>query len=64
MMPARQDSKVDTNLANRGLGPTTTSDSLNYRYLHRGTIIVATSAGAVRMELYQRRSLDRLSLSN
>jgi hypothetical protein len=64
MMPARQDSKLDTNLANRGAGPTASPGALNYGYLHRGTIIVATSAGAVRMELYQRRSMERLSLAN
>lgn len=65
MMPTQPGSKLETNLANRGLGPTATSAAINYGYLHRGTMIVAAPTGAVvRMELYRRRDLERLSLSN
>lgn len=44
---------------------TSTPEAINYGFLHRGSVIMATGAGAVvRMELYQRRDLQALSLRN
>jgi hypothetical protein len=37
---------------------------VNYRFRHRGTVLVVAPQGLVRLECYQRRELDRLSLDN
>ena len=41
-----------------------TPHAVNYAFVHRGTVIVKSGSGGVRLELYQRRSLARLSLGN
>ncbi|MBX3469168.1 MAG: hypothetical protein KF878_20030 [Planctomycetes bacterium] len=50
------------------LGDRTTSSTpaeVNYGFLHRGSVIMVSGSGlAVRLELYQRRELERLSLDN
>lgn len=52
-------------LGDRTSGAGSTPEAINYAYLHRGSIVMATAVGVVlRLELYQRRSFDALSLRN
>lgn len=57
-------SKVQAALGGR-MSATSTPEAINYGFLHRGTLVVATTSGVVmRVELYQRRDLDGLSGKN
>lgn len=44
--------------------PTRQEPAINYHFLHRGSLLVNTPAGIMRLDLYQRRSFARLSLRN
>ncbi|MCO5169769.1 MAG: hypothetical protein M9894_25815 [Planctomycetes bacterium] len=55
--------KTQLSLGDRTTG--STPAEINYGFLHRGSVILATPTGlAVRLELYQKRDLARLSLDN
>ncbi len=57
-------SKLQTALGNR-MTATSTPEAINYGFLHRGSLVVATTSGVVmRVELYQRRDLEGLSGRN
>lgn len=64
MNPQQQATQLS--LGDRTSGSTSsTPEAINYGFLHRGSIVMATGAGAmVRLELYQRRGFDGLSLQN
>jgi hypothetical protein len=58
------ESKALTALGNR-MTATSTPEAINYGFLHRGTLVVATMKGVVmRVELYQKRALEALSGRN
>lgn len=56
-------SKSHAALGNR-MTATSTPEAINYGFLHRGSLVVATSAGVMRVDLYQRRDLESLSGRN
>jgi hypothetical protein len=57
-------SKSQAALGNR-MTATSTPDAINYGFLHRGSLIVATAGGVVmRVDMYQRRDLESLSGRN
>jgi hypothetical protein len=59
--------KTTTTTDRMGIAPgpqKPTPHAVNYAFVHRGTVIVQSGKGGVRMELYQRRSLARLSFEN
>lgn len=57
-------SKLQAALGDR-ITATSTPEAINYGFLHRGSLVVATPAGvAMRIELYQRRDLEALSGRN
>lgn len=64
MNPAQPTSSQQLSLGDR----TTTSSTpraINYAFRHRGSVVMTTGAGVVvRLELYQRRELEGLSLRN
>lgn len=64
MNPA-QPTSPQLSLGDRTSSTGSTPQAINYAYLHRGSIIMATGAGGVvRLELYQRRPFEGLSLRN
>lgn len=65
MNPA-QPTSTQLSLGDRTSSSTSsTPEAINYAFLHRGSVVMATGAGVVvRLELYQRRGFDALSLQN
>lgn len=64
MNPA-QPTSTQLSLGDRTSSTSSTPEAINYAFLHRGSVVMATGAGVmVRLELYQRRSFEGLSLRN